>query len=97
MKSSLTGLQIVGKVPGGGKLVVGAGDGGVVPPEVLQQQSSQSGVGNPKFSGSGQAGIAAPGVGEIGFGNAAAPASAYGSGLGEPLGTQGLQGQDSKR
>lgn len=84
-------------MPGGGNLVVGGGDGGVVPPEVFQQQGSHIGVENQKFSGGSQAGIAAPGAGEVGFGNAAAPAPAYSSGLGEPLGTQGLQGQDSKR
>ena len=84
-------------MPGGGNLVVGGGDGGVVPPEVLQQQNPQAGVGNHKFAGSSQAGIATPGAGEVGFGNAAAPAPVYSSGLGEPLGTQGLQGQDSKR
>lgn len=67
----------------------------MVPPEVLQPRDSATGVGNQKFSGGGQAGIAAPGAGEVGFGNAAAPA--FSSGLGEPLGAQGLQGQDSKR
>lgn len=87
--------QIVGKVSGGGNLVVGAGDGGVVPLEALPQQRSRTPVGNDKLFSEGQAGVGAPGVGQVGFGNAAAPALS--SGVGEPLGTQGLQGQDSKR
>lgn len=91
----LTRPQIVGKVPGGGNLVVGAGDGGFVPPEAMDPKRSQTPVGNDKFFGEGQAGLAAPEVGQIGFGNAAAPAAS--SGVGEPLGTQGLQGQASKR
>lgn len=78
--------------------MVGSGDGGAVPPELIQQdpktaQSTNPTVGNQNLIGSGQAGVGVPGVGEVGFGNSAA--SAYSSGLGEPLGTQGLQGQDS--
>lgn len=68
-----------------------------MPPELRQPdpQIVQPTVGNPNLIGSGQAGVGAPGVGEVGFGNSAPPAST--SGLGEPLGTQGLQGQEVKR
>ena len=82
--------MVVGKVPGGGNLVVGGGDGGSIPPEAIQQQDS--GVGNSALSG-GPPGVRTPGEGQVGFGNSTAPA--YSSGLGEPLGSQGLQGQDS--
>ena len=75
-------------------MVVGGGDGGSVPPEVMRGDS-KAGVANQNLPGTGQPGVGTPGVGEVGFGNAAPPA--YSSGLGEPLGTQGLQGQDSKR
>lgn len=85
----------MGRTLDGENLVVGGGDGGVLPPEAMKSTSSSGGVSNENLSGSGQAGVEKPGVGQVGFGNAAA--SAYGSGVGEPLGTQGLQGQDSRR
>lgn len=77
--------------------MIGTGDGGVVPPELRQPdpQTVKSTVANTNLIGSGQAGVDAPGVGEVGFGNSAPPVAT--SGLGEPLGTQGLQGQDVKR
>ncbi|KAI9876065.1 MAG: hypothetical protein M1830_007426 [Pleopsidium flavum] len=93
VKSVAKGM-VVGKMPGGGDLVVGGGDGGVIPPAVMQQhQTDTKGtVGNQDLPGSGQPGVSALGVGEVGFGNVAPPA--YGSGVGEPLGAQGLQGQN---
>lgn len=68
-----------------------------MPPELRQPdpETIKSTVGNSNLIGSGQAGVGVPGVGEVGFGNSAPPAAI--SGLGEPLGTQGLQGQDVKR
>jgi len=92
-KRLILSFQVVGKAPGGGDLVVGGGDGGVVPPEAMRGDP-KAGVANQKLPGTGQPGVNAPGVGEVGFGNSAPPA--YSSGLGEPLGTQGL-GHDSKR
>lgn len=80
--------MVVGKAPGGGNLVVGGGDGGAVPPEVLQDP--KAGVSN-----QGPSGMGAPQAGQVGFGNAAPPA--YGTGLGESLGGQsafGPSGQD---
>ena len=79
-------VVVIGKVPGGGDVVVGTGDGGVVPPEVIQQENPNAGVGNSKVAGIGE-----PSIGQVGFGNAAATAKS--SGLGEPLGSQGLQGE----
>lgn len=78
--------MVVGKVRGGGQVMVGGGDGGVMPEEDLKR----AGVKNDNL---GQ-GHGDSGPGEVGYGNAAPPA--YSSGLGEPLGGQALQGQDVK-
>ncbi len=83
----LTCAQIIGKVPGGGNLVVGAGDGGLVPAEAIQQKRSQTPVGNDKLYGEGQSGSGPPGFGQVGFGNATLPSQS--GGVGEPL-----QGQE---
>lgn len=89
IKSVAKGM-VVGHVKGGGQVVVGGGDGGVMPPNVTSNlQNSNVGVGQP---GSSQ------GPGVVGFGNAA-PQN-YSSGVGEPLGGQAPQGQyisDKKR
>lgn len=71
-----------------------------MPPDLRPQDPSvvKATVGNSNLQGSGQVGPSVPGVGVVGFGNSAATAAGgIGSGLGEPLGTQGLQGQDVKR
>ena len=57
--------MVVGKAPGGGNLVVGGGDGGAIPPEVLPQDP-KVGVGNQTLSG-----IGSPEVQKVGFGRAA--------------------------
>ena len=97
VKSVAKGM-VVGKMPGGQNLVVGGGDGGVVPPGTMapQQGNEKSKRGHQDLPGAGQPSVNAPGGGQVGFGNAAPPA--YGSGVGEPLGTQetqGLQGQNT--
>ncbi len=94
IKSVAKGM-VVGRMPDGQNLVVGGGDGGVVPPAVKQslQGDMKDTVGNQDLPGTGQTGVNAPGVGQVGFGNAAPPA--YGGGVGEPLGSQGLQGQNT--
>ncbi|KAF2236018.1 hypothetical protein EV356DRAFT_482525 [Viridothelium virens] len=94
IKSVAKGM-VVGHVKGGGEIVVGGGDGGVVPEQDIKRVTG--GVKNDNM-GTGQGGSsAAPGGGVIGFGNAAPP-SYSSSGLGEPMGTH-LQGQqtDEKR
>ena len=58
--------MVVGRAPGGGNLVVGAGDGGAIPPEVIPQDP-KAGVANQQLSGMG----GAPGVEQVGFGRAA--------------------------
>lgn len=89
----------MGKAPSGANLIIGGGDGGYIPPELRSQDPAvvNATVGNNNLIGSGQVGPSVPGVGEVGFGNSAPPAAsgALGS-VGEPLGTQGLQGQDVK-
>ena len=94
IKSVAKGM-VVGKMPGGGELVVGGGDGGQVPPEVLaqHQKDSKGTVGNDIVPGAGLPGTSQPAAGQIGYGNMSPPA--YGSGVGEPLGSTGLQGQNS--
>ena len=82
-------MQVIGKAPGGGDLVVGAGDGGAIPPEVMPNNASQNAVGTQSLTGASSQ--MAPGVGQIGFGNASAPTSA--GGLGDPMGTEGTLGK----
>jgi len=86
IKSVAKGM-VVGKVKGGGEVVVGGGDGGIIPTEDIAPQ--QGGVTNDNL-GQGQM-SGAIGTGVVGYGNAAPPS--YSSGLGEPMGAQGLQGQ----
>lgn len=92
LKSVAKGM-VVGRMPGGGELVVGGGDGGQVPPEILEKRSSKGMVGNTGLTGTGQVGSSSqPGYGEVGYGNAAPPA--YGSGVGEPLGSYETKDED---
>ncbi|KAF2091271.1 hypothetical protein K490DRAFT_34658 [Saccharata proteae CBS 121410] len=84
IKSVAKGM-VVGRVKGGGEIVVGGGDGGVVP----EQDLKNAGVSNESLGGGQAVGSSAPG-GVVGFGNAAP--SGYSSGVGEPLGGGGLQG-----
>lgn len=92
LKSVAKGM-VVGKVKGGGEVVVGGGDGGVVPEEDMKKAHGaiQSGAVNDNL-GQGQpgGGSAAPG-GVVGFGNAVPQSGS--SGIGEPLAGQALQGQ----
>ena len=79
--------MVVGRTPDGGQVVVGEGDGGTVPPEMIPKSET---AGQP-LPGIGAGSHVPPGSGQVGFGNAAPPS--YGSGIGEPLGGQALQGQ----
>ncbi|KAI9704066.1 MAG: hypothetical protein M1820_005688 [Bogoriella megaspora] len=94
IKSVAKGM-VVGRVKGGGEIVVGGGDGGTIPEQDIKKVTG--GVSNENM-GSGQSGASSiPGSGVVGFGNAAPPPS-YSSGIGEPLGSN-WQGQqaDEKR
>ncbi|MCJ1473886.1 hypothetical protein MMC13_002541 [Lambiella insularis] len=84
IKSVAKGM-VVGKMPGGRDLVVGGGDGGQIPPEILPQKDSKGTVANEGLTGTGQVGSSRPGYGEVGYGNADPPS--YASGVGEPLGS----------
>ncbi|KAF4542407.1 putative protein spg20 protein [Lasiodiplodia theobromae] len=92
LKSVAKGM-VVGKVKGGGEVVVGGGDGGDIPPEDAKKAygAIQTGAVNDNL-GQGQpgGGSAAPG-GVVGFGNAVPQSGS--SGVGEPLGGQALSGQ----
>ncbi|KAL8761098.1 MAG: hypothetical protein Q9184_002749 [Pyrenodesmia sp. 2 TL-2023] len=90
VKSVAKGM-VIGKAPGGGDLVVGGGDGGAIPLEAMPDKNSKDSVGTQSLTGSGNP--LAPGVGQIGFGNAA-PTTMSG-GLGEPMGTQTLSGYET--
>ncbi|KAL8802727.1 MAG: hypothetical protein Q9182_003625 [Xanthomendoza sp. 2 TL-2023] len=89
VKSVAKGM-VIGKAPGGGDLVVGSGDGGAIPPEVMPDKNSHN-IGAQSLTGAESQ--MAPG--QIGFGNAA-PGAASGApgGLGEPMGAQGLPGHE---
>ena len=89
IKSVAKGM-VLGKVKGGGEVVVGGDDGHLaanVPPYTATA-SHLVGTEGPVVSGVGLAGTT-----EVGFGNAAPPV--YGAGVGEPLGGTGLQGHES--
>lgn len=77
IKSVAKGM-VVGKVRGGGNVVVGGGDGGSIPEADIQRAGGKdAGVKNDGQRGSG----------EIGFGDAAGGSAPYRSELGEPLGS----------
>jgi spartin len=81
--------MIVGKVhtkDGDADIVVGGGDGGVVPVNDLYKGDAKGGVSN---TGSFGPDTGAPSV--VGFGNAAPPS--YSSGVGENIAGTGVQGR----
>ncbi|KAL9116182.1 MAG: hypothetical protein Q9227_000553 [Pyrenula ochraceoflavens] len=92
IKSVAKGM-IVGRMPNGEKLVVGAGDGSVVPQDAMSSLEQKGHAGNQDVPGTGQVGVGSPGGGQVGFGNQAPPA--YGAGVGEPIGSTALQGQST--
>jgi len=93
LKSVAKGM-VVGKVRGGGQVMVGGGDGGVIPDEDLRRAGvSNNNVGQGQTSGYGKGQEA----GVVGFGNQVpyndgAP-PAYSSGVGENIAGSSLQGQ----
>lgn len=92
IKSVAKGM-VVGRVKGGGEVVVGGGDGGVVPESDLQRATGGKGVTNDNLGGAQVGGPSTTSPTVVGYGNAV-PSSYGGSTLGEPLGSQGLQGHD---
>ncbi|EXJ87311.1 hypothetical protein A1O3_04270 [Capronia epimyces CBS 606.96] len=94
IKSVAKGM-VVGKLPNGQQLVVGTGDGGVVPGEALPPDSKRHDYqsSDSVYGGASQPGVSRPGYGVESYGNAANGPPAYSSGVGEPLGST-LQGQN---
>ena len=92
IKSVAKGM-VVGRMPNGGDLVVGDGNGGTVPPEFVREQlmrdeKEKKGYAIQDMDGpSGRPQGMRPGYEGVGFGNQAPPA--YESGVGEPLGSGG--------
>lgn len=96
IKSVAKGM-VVGRMPDGQQLVVGTGDGGVVPAEAYNQDLKQSGTANEYYAGSAQKGETRPGYGVEGYGaHANQPPSYQSSGVGNPAGSA-LQGQQYPR
>ena len=91
IKSVAKGM-VVGRMPNGQQLVVGAGDGGVVPAEAQNPDGKQA-EWPQAYGGASQTGVTAPGYGVESYGNAANAPPAYGSGVGEPMAST-LQGQN---
>jgi len=94
IKSVAKGM-VVGRMPNGQQLVVGSGDGGVVPAEAYEadQKKKNDYYSSDTYGGASQTGIGQPGYGVESYGNAAAAPPSYPSGVGEPLGST-LQGQN---
>ncbi|KAF1985625.1 hypothetical protein K402DRAFT_394607 [Aulographum hederae CBS 113979] len=85
IKSVAKGM-VVGRMKDGGEVVVGGGDGGVIPEDDLRKAA---GVKNDNMGGGQSGGPSQPGYGLVGFGNAVGRGE---SGVGEPM-ASGLQGQ----
>lgn len=93
IKSVAKGM-VVGRMPNGQQLIVGGGDGGVVPAEARPPGDKRSdSYSSDLYGGASQPGVNRPGYGVESYGNAATQPPAYSSGLGEPLGST-LQGQN---
>jgi spartin len=91
IKSVAKGM-VVGRMPNGQQLVVGTGDGGVVPAEAYSADTKQdNGMSNDYASGM-QPGVSKPGYRVENYGTTAIGPPAYSSQLEEPLGST-LQGQ----
>jgi spartin len=91
IKSVAKGM-VVGRMPNGQQLVVGTGDGGVVPAEVYPEMKQNNGMLN-DYAGGMKPGLSTPGYGAENYGNASIGPPAYSSQVGEPFGST-LQGQN---
>lgn len=97
IKSVAKGM-VVGRMPDGQQLVVGGGDGGLMPSQEnsLQGDKPQGAAGD-YYSGSSQAGVNRPGYGVEGYGAHANRPPSYGNpSVGDPMGSA-LQGQQYPR
>jgi spartin len=92
IKSVAKGM-VVGRMPNGQQLVVGSGDGGVVPAEVYDSDKKKRNEYSSEYNGATQAGVSQPGYGVESYGNMANAPPSYPSDVGEPLGGT-LQGQN---
>lgn len=93
IKSVAKGM-VVGRMPNGQQLVVGSGDGGVVPAEAYPADVKQNDYySSDPYGGASQTGVGQPGYGVENYGNAANAPPSYSPGIGEPLGST-LQGQN---
>lgn len=97
IKSVAKGM-VVGRMPDGQQLVVGGGDGGVLPAgENDMQGEKPQGTAAEYYGGASQAGVNKPGYGIEGYGAHANQPPSYGtSSVGEPMGSA-LQGQQFPR
>ncbi len=88
IKSVAKGM-VVGRMPNGQQLVVGAGDGGVVPVDSYygDVKTDNGSV----YGGASKPGATAPGYGVESYGNAASVPPAYSPGLGDPLQGQSVR------
>jgi spartin len=85
IKSVAKGM-VVGRMPNGQQLVVGTGDGGVVPDEVYQENMQKNNGMSTEYAGGMQPGVGKSGYGVESYGHATAGPPAYSSQLGEPVG-----------
>lgn len=97
IKSVAKGM-VVGRMPDGQQLIVGGGDGGVIPAgENDMQGAKPQGTAADYYGGASQTGVNRPGYGFEGYGAHANRPPSYGNpSLGEPMGSA-LQGQQFPR
>ena len=96
IKSVAKGM-VVGRMPNGQQLVVGAGDGGVIPADAYPSDMKrvESAGSSSGYAGATQPGVEKPGYGVEAYGNATSGLPPYTPGVGEPVGAS-LQGQNVK-
>jgi len=94
IKSVAKGM-VVGRMPDGKQLVVGTGDGGVMPADSYTDSMQKKDGYTTDYVSGPQSGFSKPGYGVENYGNAAAGPPAYSSQVGEPLGST-LPGQSAR-
>lgn len=81
---------VVGHVQGGGEVVVGGGDGGMIPDRDIQKAAGNSGVRNEMYGGPQMQRST-----QVGFGAGKGGKPAFGSELGETLGSGSMKGDQT--